>query len=128
MEPLEISATSTTPEVAFNAQTGHFVIRGISDEEDAFGFYFPLIQWIDTYLQHAPQKTSLDIQLKYFNTASTKALFEIIKRIGTLRKADKSTEINWFYDSDDPVLKEDIEQFCDLTDVPINVTSGAQFS
>ena len=128
MEPLQISPTPTTPIVHFNAQSGHLTIRGVSDEEDALGFYFPLIQWMDNYIGHSQEKTTLDIQLKYFNTASAKALFEIIKRMGVLRKAGKTTEINWFYDSLDPVLKEDIEQFCDLTDVPINVRSGGRLS
>lgn len=124
MEPLKISATDTTPEVEFNSESGQFFIRGVSDEEDALGFYFPLIQWIDNYAHHASGKTTLDIRLKYFNTASAKALFEIVKRMGTVLKAGNPVEINWFYDAEDPVLKEDIEQFCDLTDVPINVTPG----
>lgn len=128
MDSLQISATSTSPEVQFNSQTGHFLIRGISDEEDALGFYFPLIQWLDNYIQHSQDHTTLDIQLKYFNTASAKALFEVIKRIGMLRKAGKNMEVNWFYDAEDPVLKDDLEQFADLTDVPINVKSGAPFS
>ena len=128
MEPLQIAATPTSPEVQMNAQKGHFILRGVSDEEDALGFYFPLIQWMDNYVQHSQDHTTLDIQLKYFNTASAKALFEIVKRMGVLHKAGKNIEVNWFYDAEDPVLKEDIEQFADLTDVPINVTSGAQLS
>jgi hypothetical protein len=124
MDSMQIPATATTPEIQLNQQTGRLVVRGISDEEDALGFYFPVLQWMDAYVQNPANKTVLDIQLKYFNTASAKALFELIKRLKTIQKAGKLTEVNWFYDAKDPVLKEDIEQFRDLISVPINVTAS----
>ncbi|MEM9670974.1 MAG: DUF1987 domain-containing protein [Cyclobacteriaceae bacterium] len=122
MDSLQIPATATTPEIQLDQQTGHLAVRGISDEEDALGFYFPVLQWMDTYVQNPADNTVLDIQLKYFNTASAKALFELIKRLKTAQKTGKLVEVNWFYNAKDPVLKEDIEQFRDLLSVPINVT------
>jgi len=124
MDSLHIPATATTPEIRLDQKTGHLVVRGISDEQDALGFYFPALQWMDAYVQDPADNTVLDIQLKYFNTASSKVLFELIKRLKTLQQAGKSAEVNWFYSAEDPVLKEDIEQFQDLISVPINVTAS----
>ena len=121
MEPLQISSTNTTPEVTLNASEGTLTIAGISDEEDALGFYFPVIQWLDAYQHHAATETTLNIKLKYFNTASAKALYEIVKRIEEVRKEGNMATVNWYYDQDDPVLKDDIEHFCDIVSIPIHL-------
>lgn len=121
MEPLRIDATTTTPEVLLNATEGSITISGVSDEEDALGFYFPIIQWLDAY-QHKPApETSLTIRLKYFNTASAKALYEIVKRVANVRKGKHTATVRWYYDQDDPVLKDDIEHFCDIVTIPIQL-------
>ena len=121
MEPLQIAPTDTTPEVTLNASEGAITITGISDEEDALGFYFPVIQWLDAY-QHKPaSETTLTIQLKYFNTASAKALYEIVKRIADIRKGGNTATVHWYYDQADPILKDDIEHFCDIVTIPIEL-------
>lgn len=124
MEPFQIPATPTTPEIQLDSNSGNLSIQGVSDEVDALGFYFPILQWLEAYVQHPAEKTILNIKLSYFNTASSKSLFEVIKRLKPLQKNGNSLEINWFYNAEDPVLKEDIEQFCDLTSVPINVAGS----
>ena len=121
MEPLQIAPTDTTPEVTLNASEGTLSVKGVSDEEDALGFYFPVIQWLDAYQHHAAPETTLDIRLKYFNTASAKALYEIVKRVASVRKEGHAATVNWYYDQDDPVLKDDIEHFCDIVTIPIQL-------
>lgn len=121
MEPLHIPATDTTPAVRLDASEGTVAIEGISDEQDALGFYFPIIQWLDAYQHHPAAQTTLTIRLKYFNTASAKALFEVVKRIAHLRQAGYGATVEWYYDQDDPVLKDDIEHFCDIVTIPIEL-------
>ena len=121
MEPLHIPATATTPTVRLDASTGTVVIEGVSDEQDALGFYFPVIQWLDAYRQEPAAQTTLVIRLKYFNTASAKALFEVVKRIDHVRQAGHEATVEWYYDQDDPVLKDDIEHFCDIVSIPIKL-------
>ena len=119
MEPLHIPATETTPAAHLDAQQGTVVIEGVSDEQDALGFYFPLIQWLDSYQHNPADQTTLTIRLKYFNTASAKALYEVVKRIAQLQKEGHSAAVEWYYDQNDPVLKDDIEHFCDIVTIPI---------
>ena len=104
-----------------NAEKGLIAITGVSDEEDALGFYFPIIQWLDAYQHHAASETTLDIQLKYFNTASAKALYEVVKRVANVRKDGNQATVRWYYSQEDPVLKEDIEHFCDIVTIPIQM-------
>lgn len=121
MEPLHLSATDTTPAVHLDALAGTIVIEGVSDEQDALGFYFPVIQWLDAYQRHPAAQSTLTIRLKYFNTASAKALFEVVKRMAHLRQSGHAASVEWYYDQNDPVLKDDIEHFCDIVTIPIEV-------
>ena len=121
MDSLNIEATETTPAVQLDGQRGQITIEGISDEEDALGFYFPVIQWLDAYQAHPADSTTLTIKLQYFNTASAKSLYEIIKRLARIQKSGQSVTINWYYDEETSVLKDDIEHFSDIADVPINI-------
>ncbi len=119
MEPLHIASTTTTPEVALGTPEGSIEIKGISDEQDALGFYFPIIQWLDAYQRQPAPETVLNIRLKYFNTASAKALYEIVKRVEHVKIQGHEAVINWYYEANDPVLKDDIEHFCDIVSIPI---------
>lgn len=119
MDPLHIAPTDTTPEISLNDPVGTLRIQGVSDEQDALGFYFPIIQWLDAYQRQPASETTLDIRLKYFNTASAKALYEIVKRIAIIKQDGHPASVNWYYDEDDPVLKDDIEHFCDIVSIPI---------
>ena len=121
MEPLQIPPTDTTPEVALNVSEGNITIQGVSDEQDALGFYFPVIQWLDAYQRQPAAETVLDIKLKYFNTASAKALYEIVRRVADVKSQGHAATVNWYYDEDDPVLKDDIEHFCDIVSIPIQL-------
>lgn len=121
MESLEFEATHTTPYVHLDAQSGVMNIEGVSDEIDALGFYYPIIQWVDTYLTTPQEVTTLNLRFKYFNTASSKALFEIFKRLNDLKKKGRTVNVNWYYQEGDESIKEDIEYFSDLTSLPINV-------
>ncbi len=123
MESLELEATNTTPHVRLNAESGVMDFEGVSDEVDALGFYYPVIQWVDTYLASPQTVTTLNLRFKYFNTASSKALFEIFKRLNELKKKGGAVNINWFYQEGDESIKEDIEYFNDLTSLPINVVA-----
>lgn len=121
MEYLEIEATQTTPHVVLNAEQGIIEIEGLSNEQDALGFYFPIIQWLDTYITAPQEVTKLELRLKLFNTASSKALFEIFKRLGELKKKGKKVTANWYCSEEDDNLQEDIEYFNDMISLPINV-------
>lgn len=121
MEYFKIEATQTTPSVILDAKNGLMEIVGVSNEQDALSFYFPIIQWLDTYINHPQEETTLEVRLTLFNTASSKALFEIFKRLGGLKKKGKKVTANWYYTEEDEDLKEDIEYFNDMINIPINV-------
>jgi hypothetical protein len=119
MDTLQLEATPKTPEVKMDADEGYILLRGISDEDDALAFYFPLIQWLDAYKSQPQQHTEVDLDFRYYNTASAKSLYEILKRLGEIRKSGREVTVKWHYPHGDEAWLGEIENFSDITHLPI---------
>ncbi|MFP4089534.1 MAG: DUF1987 domain-containing protein [Cyclobacteriaceae bacterium] len=119
MESLEISATPKTPEVILDNEKGFISFSGISDEEDALHFYFPILQWLDTYKSHPKPHTEVKLDFRYYNTASAKSLYEVLKRLGEIQKNGQQVEVKWYYPAGDEGWLSEIENFSDLAHLPI---------
>ena len=80
MEDLNLEGTAKTPTVDFKSN-GELLIKGRSIPENSIEFYKPIIDWISDY-GNAPQSdTSVNIQLEYFNTSSSKCILDVFKKL-----------------------------------------------
>ena len=120
MAPLIINGTEDTPEVIFDTETGKFTITGTSIPENARKFYDPIISWIDDYLKNPNEDTSVSFKLKYFNTASTKYLFDIMVQMKPLISNGKSLVFNWYVLKDDDDMFEAGQGFSKMLRYPFN--------
>ena len=96
MENLVIEQTNHTPAVEFYAD-GKLKIEGRSLPEDVFKLFNPLIEYVCNL---EAEKAIFDINLEYFNTASSKKLLELIKSLDANNKVG-SVLINWHYEEGD---------------------------
>ena len=108
METLIIAGTEKTPDVNFNNITGKLCIGGRSYASDTYEFYFPIINWVNLYLQKPAEKTVLEIKLDYFHSVSVKYLTNMIKKLAQLKEENKSFQVTWCY------TEEDDDESCDL--------------
>jgi hypothetical protein len=120
MAPLIINGTEDTPEVVFDPETGKFTITGTSIPENARKFYDQIISWIDDYLKSPSEDTSVSFKLKYFNTASTKYLFDIMVEMKPLISSGKSLVFNWYVQEDDDDMFEAGQGFSKMLRYPFN--------
>ena len=67
------------------------------------------------------------VKLEYFNTSSSKLLYEIFKRFENIKKAGNNINVKWYFESDDADLEEDGKMFADLVNVPIEMVSVEEF-
>lgn len=111
MKPLTIEATSKTPAVKFDKDSGIIEISGMSYSEDTFAFYEPIFAWINEYIQNPNVLTNFNMKIKYFNTSSVKCLFDILEIFSKLSKSGKNVNINWFYEEEDEEMKDTGENF-----------------
>ena len=95
-------------------------IGGTSIPENARKFYDNIIEWIGEYVKSPSANTSIDFKLKYFNTASTKYLFDIMVLLKEIMKAGNTLVINWFYQEDDEDMYEAGLGFSKMLRYPFN--------
>lgn len=114
-----IEATQDTPKIDFQFKNGTFVFEGKSYSENTFEFYKPLLESLKNYLNNYSfnniKNLTFNFRLTYFNSSSSKALFDIFDLIDNFQEnnSDLFVIINWIYDTDDESSKEDGEDFKD---------------
>jgi len=115
MTNLYLKQTPSTPEVHFTPQ-GHISIEGRYLPEDPLDFYRPLIDWIE---QYAGNTIIADIKLEYFNTSTSKVLYDMLAKV-IHKKTIKQKEINWHYEEGDDDTLEIGQYFEELLEFPFN--------
>src|SRR3989339_192795 len=123
MKDIIIKGDKQKPDLVFSAETGELKITGQSLPENATMLYSPVLEWIEEYAKEPKAKTVLSLKMKYYNTASSKMLFSIIKRLNLLFKGGFDVEIEWHYQQDDEDMIDAGEYFRDLVDIPFKFIS-----
>jgi len=118
MKDLIIHGNKQKPDLVFSATTGELRVSGQSLPENATLLYGPVLEWLEEYAQSPCAKTVFSLQMKYYNTASSKMFFSIIKRLNLLFKGGSDIEIEWHYQQDDEDMLDAGEYFRDLVDIP----------
>jgi len=96
MKTINRNATNITPAVTF-AENSKLLIKGRSIAEDVLKFYQPLIDWAGKL---NISSLTVDINLEYVNSSSSKKLFSLLKVLDT-NTSIKDLTINWFYEEGD---------------------------
>ncbi|MFA6400675.1 MAG: DUF1987 domain-containing protein [Salinivirgaceae bacterium] len=123
MKDIIIKGDKQKPDLNFSATTGELKLTGQSLPENATMLFSPVLEWIDEYSKEPCKKTVLSLQMKYYNTASSKMFFSIIKKLNLLFKGGFDVEIEWHYQHDDEDMLDAGEYFRDLVDIPFKFIS-----
>lgn len=118
MEPLNIEGTNHSPKVIFNKYEGIFKISGRSLPENAHSFYEPIIEWFSKYLNNPNPTTILTFELEYFNSVTSKYIFEIIRMMLFLLDNKLEAKVNWCYPEDDDDILETGQIYENLLKMP----------
>ena len=121
MELTIIDITPETPYIMFDPWQGKLEIYGISIPENSVEFYKSLLDSLDQYITVPKSTTQVDIQMEYFNTSTSKCIFDILKRLEIIQGMGKEVIINWYYEADDEDMREAGEDYKALVNLPINI-------
>lgn len=124
MENINLTSSPTTPyfpEVNFNIETGVCEIKGESYMEETYKFYLPLINWFKEYCENVKNIVELNIKLIYLNTSSTKCLLDILETLKDFEDQGGSVNVNWYYDTSDPDMVDEVEDFEAESGIKINL-------
>ncbi len=107
MDNLYIPPTPSSPEVDFKFDENALSLRGESYPENAAAFYGDILRQLESYLSsRSGQKISIGIALAYFNSSSTKMLFNMVGLLSDAAEAGNAVVLNWFHDADDDTIFE----------------------
>lgn len=121
MEPLKIHERNLLPLVYFDKAQSVFLIEGKSIPEDSADFYSVAFKWLKEYFKEPNPETILDIKLNYYNSSSAREIANLLKYLDEMYQKDINIKVNWIYNPDDEIMKENGEDFGILFSLPINI-------
>ena len=121
MEVITIESSPKTPSIKFDSKQGKLEIKGRSIPENSVEFYKPLVESLERYASAPTAPTQVDIQLEYFNTASSKCILDVLKKLETIHRQGNQVIINWYYEEDDEDMREAGEDYQAIVNLTFNM-------
>lgn len=117
---LRIEQTEETPFFQFDMVSGVMDLRGRSLPNSSQRFYTPILNKIERHIENTSSTFTANFAFEYFNTSSSKCLFNILRSLASYKFRGKNVVINWFYESYDDDMKETGEDYEDILGVRFN--------
>ena len=113
MDNWKIEATKYTPLVNFDAASNTLELTGESYPENLTTLADPLFSWLEDYLAQLEEQTfTVNIELTYFNSSSSKMLLDLFDQLEEeVADNGKTIIVNWIYDTENEVAEEYGEEF-----------------
>jgi len=115
MEPSRV-----TPLINFDPDEGVLEMKGRSSPENSIMFYQKTIHNLGLFAENGHGDFTANFAFEYFNTSSSKCLFDVFKKLVKIRDSGKELVINWFFEEDDEDMMEAGEDYSDLLDLEFN--------
>jgi hypothetical protein len=120
VDKLIVRPTRITPLVYFDPNRGLLELRGKSSPENAINFYNNLLVALEKYAMYGSRDITANFKYEYFNTSSSKCIFDIFRRLIKIGKQGHNLNINWYYEEEDDDMLEAGEDYSDLLGVDFN--------
>lgn len=112
MKNLHVAATKSSPAIHFDAETHILEVRGESYPENVAEFYAPIFRWLEEYLSILDQQeTTLNIEIRYFNSSSSKVLLDFFALCDDAAEQGKHISVNWIYEKNNQSALEAGQEF-----------------
>lgn len=118
MNALYLEPTKYTPKVSYSKEDGLFYMSGRSLPENAELFYRKIMDWFNLYINEPNQTTVLTFEMEYFNSATSKYIFDIICMMHDITKQGLEVCVHWCYPEEDEDIMEAGEIFENLSNIP----------
>jgi hypothetical protein len=107
MKTVDIEGKEFSPRVYLDAEKGLIEISGNSYHEYTYEFYDPIFEWVEALLKREGRKITANFKMSYFNTASSKCLYDLIEMLKEYDMSGKGIiAVNWMYrESDEDMLE-----------------------
>ena len=111
MNAIQIPATTRTPAVDFDFDSGQFSMCGESYPEDVRAFYDEPVRQFVNWLTTSDTPICFDFRLVYFNSSTAGILMGLIDQIEEVALDGRVCHIRWHHSAEDDNIRELREEF-----------------
>lgn len=123
MENLFIKEGERSPKVELT-NDGTFSFIGKSVHEDTKEFFKPILDWVKEFSLSKPKQINVIIELEYFNTSSSKYLYDILKIVECIyNNGCNDCKVTWIYEEGDDDIHDAGLDYESIIKVPFNIIS-----
>ena len=120
MERIHIQATEFTPHITFDPSNGLIELKGNSTPHNSLKFYHKMIVNLEEYAIRGTKDLTANVAFRYFNTSSSKCLYDMFKQLNKIKKKGRQVTINWYYSPSDEDMYEVGKDFSELMNLNFN--------
>jgi hypothetical protein len=106
------------PGIVYFPDNNTLEISGRSIPENPELIFRRLDEWITSHFDKNGTLT-VNIQLEYINSGSSKYLYEILKKLTSYANSGKQVILRWLYEEDDEAMLELGEHYRDTAGIPL---------
>ena len=115
-----IKQTNVTPYCKLDLFNKTLSMKGRSSPESSLKFYAPIIKRIERSFARGNDSLTANFKFEYFNTSSSKCLYDLLKRLAHYEQNGAQIKVNWFYEEGDEDMKEAGEDYEDILGMEFN--------
>jgi len=122
---LEREKTATTPYILIDEEKEYVRFLGRCYLEDILGFFKEINEWLGEYLSSSPAKLTFDCELEYFNSSTTKLLYNMLRVMDKAAAGGVDVTVNWIAAEDNNMVIECGEDLSDeMKHLKFNLIAG----
>lgn len=106
--------------VHFDPSRGLIEFKGNSTPSNSLNFYQSIIMHLDEYMLSEEKGLIANMAFQYFNTSSSKCLYDLLKRLSSIHQKGRQVTVNWYYKIDDEEMREVGRDFSEIMDLEFN--------
>lgn len=112
MTRFSVQATKSSPHIDFDPETRILEIKGESYPENCSGFYGPVFDWLEMFLDRVrDDRVELNMEILYFNSSSSKTFMDLFDMLDCEAGKGRNIVVNWRYHEENETAMECGEEF-----------------
>jgi len=110
---LEKEKTTSTPYLLIDEKKNYLKLEGRSFHENITDFFKEVFDWLDVYLTTDFGSFTFDLEMDYFNSATSKLLHNMLMKMDKYTTDKNKVIVNWITTEDNDIIIECGEDLLD---------------
>ena len=108
---LEKTKTTSTPYVLVEEEKGYMKMEGRCFHENIVTYFREINDWLDKYLKTDFVKFTFDNEINYFNSSTTKLIYNMLLKMNEYSTDKNKVVVNWITTENNDIMIECGEDF-----------------